>query len=137
MNQNLVLAGLALVCGCAAQSTAPPLACNLKAFDTAERADWRKRIDQVMLSVSAVRELSDGYSLQIDPRRASFLDVAHWIDLERKCCPFFVFELGLDGGDGTVRLNLRGREGVKQFIASDFQPLFDRLARHSPDRPIR
>jgi hypothetical protein len=134
MNQNLFFAGLMLVCGCVAQSKAPPLACNLRAFSTTERADWRKRLDQVMLAVSAVRDLSEGYSFQINPHRTSFLEVAQWIELERKCCPFFVFELELDGGSGTIQLNLRGREGVKQFIASDFQPLFSRLAGHSPDR---
>jgi len=134
MNPNLFFAGLVLVCGCVAQSKAPPLACNLRAFSTAERTDWRKRLDQVLRSVSAVHDLSEGYSFQIDPHRTSFLDVAQWIDLERKCCPFFVFELALDGGAGTIQLNLRGREGVKQFIASDFQSLFSRLARQSPDR---
>jgi hypothetical protein len=133
MNQNVFFAGLMLVCGCVAQSKAPPLACNLRAFSTTERADWRKRLGQLKLSVSAVRELSEGYSFQIDPHRTSFLEVAQWIDLERKCCPFLVFELALDDA-GTIQLNLRGREGVKQFIAWDFQPLFSRLAGHSPDR---
>jgi hypothetical protein len=71
-----------------AQSAATPFACNLKAFTLAERADWRKQLDRVLLSVSATRALSDGYSFQIDPHRASFVDVARWIELERTCCPF-------------------------------------------------
>ena len=124
---KLFFAGLALVCTCAAQ-TISPIACNLKAFQPQERAEWRKRLDQVMGSVSTVRDLSDGYSFKIDTRKASFRDVAEWIELERKCCPFFVFELGMQGEDGSIWLNLRGREGVKQFIAADLHAVFDHLA---------
>src|SRR5215471_16008044 len=116
MNHKFLFVGLTLVCGCAAQSAAPPFACNLKIFTSAERGDWRKRLDQVVLSVSAARELSDGYSLQIDSQRASFIDLARWIELERKCCPFFNFELVMQGESGSVWLNLRGRDGVKEFI---------------------
>ena len=126
---KLLFAGLALICGCAAQ-TVSPLACNLKAFQPRERAEWRKRLDQVMGSVSAVREVSDGYSFQIDTRKASFRDVADWIELERRCCPFFVFELSVQGEDGSVWLNLRGRDGVKQFLAADFHVVFDHLRNH-------
>jgi hypothetical protein len=114
---KIFFAGLALICACAAADTVSPLACNLKAFQPQERAEWRKRIEQV----------TDGYTFQIDTRKASFRDVAEWIELERKCCPFFVFELGIQGENGTVWLNLRGREGVKEFIAADFKVLFDRL----------
>jgi hypothetical protein len=137
MNQHLILASLVLACACWAQSPATPFACNLKAFTPAERADWRKELNHVMLSVSAIRELADGYSFKIDPHRASFVDLAQWIELERKCCPFFSFELGMHGEDGGIWLNLRGRPGVKEFIAADFQPMFDRLAPHPQDRPIR
>jgi len=116
MHQTLTLIGLFLVCGCAVQSAPPPLACNPKAFTPAERLNWRRQLDHVMSSVSAVRDLADGYSFEIDSHRASLLDLARWIDLERKGCPFFTFELGANEG-GNVWLNLRGREGVKEFIA--------------------
>ena len=83
--------------------------------------------DQVMSAVTSKRALPYGYSFQIDARKASFRDVAEWVELERKCCPFFVFELGMKGEDGSVWLNLRGRDGVKQFIEADFKVLFDHL----------
>ena len=119
--------GLALICACAASDTVSPIACNLKAFQPQERVEWRKRMDQVMSAATSKRPLPDGYTVEIDPHKASFRDVAEWVDLERKCCPFFVFELGLRGEDGAVWLNLRGRDGVKEFIAADFRTLFDRV----------
>jgi hypothetical protein len=126
MSSKLLLAGLALICAGAAGPPVP-LACNTRAFTAAERADWRKRLEQVMGSVTAARDLPDGYSLEIDPRQSSFVEVARWVELERKCCPFFIFELGMRGENGNIWLNLRGREGVKEFIASDFHTLFEHL----------
>jgi|SRR5882724_3123940 len=122
-----LFAGLAVICACAAADTISPIACNLKAFQPQERVEWRKRIEQVMGAVTSKRPLPDGYTFQIDTRKASFRDVAEWVELERKCCPFFVFEIGIQGENGTVWLNLRGRDGVKEFIAADFKILFDRL----------
>jgi len=55
-------------------------------------------------------------------------------DLERKCCPFFDFELDLHGEDGGLWLILKGREGVKQFIQTDFTRLRDKLPHHDGTR---
>ena len=123
MNSTILISALAMICGCAAQSPIP-LACNTKAFTAPERAEWRQRLKQVMSSVTATHELADGYSFEINTSGASFLDVARWIALERKCCPFFVFEIGMRGENGSVWLNLRGGKGVKEFIAADFHELF-------------
>jgi hypothetical protein len=124
---KLLFAGLALMAISIAQNTVSPLACNLKAFTPEERADWRKRIDQVMGSVTSVADLTDGYTFRIDAKKTSYVEVAKWVELERRCCPFFDFDLKLRGEDGTVSLNLTGRDGVKQFIAADFEMLFKRF----------
>ena len=132
MNRYLLYAGL--VFAAALIASAAPLACNLKAFTPAERADWRKQLDHVMAAVSTARELPDGYSFRVDTHRASSIDVARWIELERKCCPFFSFELSVRGEDGDLWLNLRGGAGVKEFIAEDFRPLFEGLANRARGR---
>ena len=106
---------------------AAPLACDLKAFQPEERKHWRQLLDQLSGAVLEVRELSNGYALHINIRRMSVVELAQWIDLERKCCPFFNFQLDLHGDDGTLRLSLQGREGVKEFIMVDFRSLRDKL----------
>lgn len=107
----------------AAESNRAPLACNLKAFQPGERAQWKKLIDRMKDSVTVARELTDGWALQIDTARMPVVDLAQWISLERKCCPFFDFEVDLHGVDGSVWMSLKGGEGVKEFIAQDFQGL--------------
>ena len=111
-----------------------PFACNLKAFTPQQREQWKKLIDQLMPAVVSAREQNDGYALQIDTRKMSLVEVAEWADLERKCCPFFDFQLDLHGEDGGLWLSLTGREGVKQFIEMDFTRLRDKLPHHGGAR---
>jgi hypothetical protein len=129
---KLLLPGLLLLfAGVAPADPAPkqiPLACNLKAFQPAERLRWRKLIEQTMSAVVSARELNNGYALRVDTGRAPLVQVAEWIGLERKCCPFFDFQVAVHGEDDSLWLSLTGREGVKQFINADFSLLHDKLA---------
>ena len=136
-NNNLLLSALALISACACQAqpkpagsdhaNQPAFACNLKAFQPEERKRWRELVDQVRSAVVAVRELSDGYALHVNTTRTSVMQVAEWVDLERKCCPFFDFQVDLHGEDGGLWLSLKGREGVKQFIEMEFNSLREKL----------
>jgi hypothetical protein len=131
MTKLFLPALLLLSAGLAPADPAPkqiPFACNLKAFQPAERVRWRELIEQVMSAVVSARELNNGYALRMDTGRTSLVQVAQWIDLERKCCPFFDFQVAVHGEDGSLWLSLTGREGVKQFIDADFSLLHDKLA---------
>jgi hypothetical protein len=140
MTNRKILSTLVLIsaCTCKAQPAKPapphgntaPFACNLRAFQPEEKTRWRKLIDKVMPAVTTARELNDGYTLRIDANRASLVEVAEWIGLERKCCPFFDFQVDMHGEDGTMWLSLKGREGVKQFIEMDFPMLRGKLEKH-------
>ena len=116
---------LFLTVACAAQSQeATPFACNLKVFQPDERRQHIKLTHQIMAAIVAHHELPQGYSFQLDPTRVSLLEVAEWAGRERKCCPFFDFQLALDGpGEGRVTLTLTGRPGIKQFILEEFHGL--------------
>jgi hypothetical protein len=111
-----------------------PFACNLKAFTPQQRAQWRKLLDQLTPAVLSARERNDGYALQVDTQKMSLVEAAQWVDLERKCCPFFDFQFDFHGEDGGLWLSLKGREGVKQFIEMDFTGLRDKLGHHDSAR---
>ena|ERR1700693_1456947 len=109
-----ILLGVAL----AAQSLAGQsiFACNLKAFQPEERKTHDRLTAQLRSAAIARRELPDGYSFQMDPRKVSIAQVAEWTVLERKCCPFFDYQLDLHSEENTLWFTLTGREGVKRFI---------------------
>jgi hypothetical protein len=95
-----------------------PIACNLTSADLAKRGDEIER--ELFQFVEEVRELSDGFAYRFPandpwPRKALV-----FIEDERKCCPFFTFELLFEPGEGPMWLHLRGGEGVKEFIQVGF-----------------
>ena len=137
---SMLAVGSACICqsphqAAGAENSNPiPFACNLKAFTPQQRGQWRKLIDQLMPAVVSAREQNDGYALQVDTRKMSVVEVAQWVDLERRCCPFFDFQLDIHGEDGGLWLSLKGREGVKQFIEMDFTGLRGKLGHHDVTR---
>jgi hypothetical protein len=75
-------------------------------------------------SIVKVRELADGYAFELDGGRFSIKELATWTDFERRCCPFFDFNLEWRRENGPMTLRLTGRDGVKPFIKSEFPKNF-------------
>ena len=55
--------------------------------------------------------MDDGYGFQVDSAKISAVDLAEGIELWRKCCPFYEFQIDLRGEDGALWFSLRGRRG--------------------------
>ena len=115
-----------LTCSLSAE-TVPPIACNLKALT----AEQRKQLDQLgARAIGAIvesRDLKDGYSFRIDPAKESVVEVARWLDIWRRCCPFYEFRIDLHAADGRFWLSVTGRPGVKEFIPLDSPRLAAKL----------
>ena len=78
-------------------------------------------------AITASRELGDGYAFRIDPAKASLMDVAQWLELWRRCCPFYEFQIDVHAADGSVWLSVKGRPGVKEYIPVDLPRLAAKL----------
>lgn len=118
-----ILCALVFAASVLCQNSAP-FACNMKVFQPEERKQHIQLTHNVMSAVLALHDLPKGYAFQIDPERISLLELAEWTTRERKCCPFFDFQLVLDGpAEGQLTLSITGREGVKQFVREEFQRL--------------
>ncbi|HEY7546633.1 MAG TPA: hypothetical protein VID27_17210 [Blastocatellia bacterium] len=96
-----------------------PIMCRLDALTAEERerhlALW-KRLQQ---SHEEIREITDGYAIRFPGDARYLLDIAEFVSRERRCCPFFTFEIEAAGEDKPVWLRLRGGEGVKEFLKSE------------------
>ena len=93
-------------------------ACNMRALSKSERATYEQLARAVYGSVEGQQELPNGYAFRLPVSR--LVDAARWVSLERKCCPFFAFELKVDRNDGPLWLHVTGGEGIKQFIRAEF-----------------
>jgi hypothetical protein len=63
--------------------------------------------------------MRNGYAFRLAP--AKLVDAAQWVSFERRCCPFFAFELELAKNDGPLWLRITGTRGVKPFIREEFR----------------
>lgn len=94
-----------------------PIACALSEKDLDGRRD---EVQDLIAAADEVAELPDGYAFRFpaeDPWPARLLT---FVQAERRCCPFFAFEIVFEPGLGPVWLRLRGAEGVKAFVESTF-----------------
>ena len=97
-----------------------PLACNIGSFTAEERERYRTLTRSLISQAIQHRELPDGYAFQIDLSNKALGEVAEWIGYERRCCPFFNFQLEIAAGDQGAWLSLSGGLNVKQFIITEF-----------------
>jgi hypothetical protein len=116
--------------GCAClllAESAPPIACNLKSLTSEQRKQLGAVGEHVISAITTSRELNDGYAFRVDPAKASLIDVAEWLDLWRRCCPFYEFRIDFHAADASVWLSVKGRPGVKQYIPVDSPRLAAKL----------
>jgi hypothetical protein len=97
-----------------------PLACNMLALDAEGRRRHKSVTEQMRASTKEAQALPDGYAFRFSADQSTILLVSEFIARERLCCPFFTFELVAERDDGRLWLRLRGRDGVKEFIKSEF-----------------
>jgi hypothetical protein len=91
-----------------------PLVCRLDAIPAASRPEHiRLARDVVIDRRGDVTELEHGWSIRYSSEL--FLDLARWMENERRCCPFLTFRVDLTSDSLTVELC--GPEGAKELLA--------------------
>lgn len=102
----------------ATQTTPPPFACRANALDKAQRQRQQALLATVRRTALGTLDLPDGLALRFPADAAVFLQLAEWISLERRCCPFLEFTLEWKQDD-SVSVRLTGQPGVKDAIAAE------------------
>jgi len=92
-------------------------ACNLRALTAEQRKEHAALASELFASVQEQKELPDGYAFRLPAAR--WLDAARWAELERRCCPFFAFQLTAAPDNAPLWLRLTGRQGVKEFMKEE------------------
>jgi len=67
-----------------------------------------------------MRELPDGYELELPADNKTYQLLTEWAFQERLCCPFFDITLRFDRENGPLWLRLTGQPGTKEFIKEEF-----------------
>ncbi len=94
------------------------IACRLSEAEQAIREEELAR--DIFSNCQQVTALADGYAFRFAGEGEWAGKLIEFIALERKCCPFFTFELAFEPQEGPIWLRVRGPEGVKAFIEQVF-----------------
>jgi hypothetical protein len=125
---NTILSLLALASLSASSPSAEPLVCNLNALNGQERERHQALGEKLRSAVVGREELTNGYTLVLDLSRLPYdaagspfcvVEIAEWVDLEARCCPFLDFGIELQGKGGNVKLRLTGGKDVKAFLKEE------------------
>lgn len=94
--------------------------CNLKALSLKERARHLQLTYEIERARVETVEMANGFAFRLQDGTVSLTELAEWVLAERKCCPFFDFEIEQQADGGPLWLKLRGKDGVKAFMRSEF-----------------
>jgi hypothetical protein len=92
-----------------------PFACNMKALSPAERIHHTENTNRLKAAVVETHEGEQSLRFRLSENDMDLTTLAEWVRLERRCCPFFTFNIEV-AGDGPTWLTLSGPAGVKEFI---------------------
>jgi hypothetical protein len=90
-----------------------PVACSLSAAELRVRGAENTSL---FARATGVQELPDGYAFTFPAEDERARDLLAFVLAERACCPFFTFELAFVSPHASIRLTMRGREGVKEIV---------------------
>ena len=123
-----LLSAVVLVAPPVAAVAEDALVCNVAALTAAQRDRHQKLGRMLRSAVVEKAELENGYVYVLDLGRlpadsagAAFcvVEVAEWVDLESRCCPFLAFGIELEPKGKTIRLRLTGGKEAKAFLESE------------------
>jgi hypothetical protein len=107
--------------GCAGESRGPsategtaeiPIACSL------DKAQLAKRVVLVAGLAAAAAErkpITNGFALRFRPKAGLVTELAHFVELERACCPFLTFRIDVGAG-GAISLAVSGPVAAQDII---------------------
>lgn len=96
----------------------PPIACRANALDKRERKRQQELLNAVRSASKEIQELPQGFALRFPADPALFLQLAEWVSLERRCCPFLEFSLEWKQDD-SVWVRLTGQPEAKEVVAAE------------------
>jgi hypothetical protein len=115
---------LRCVCGnTATKSGNAPIACDLTVFSLSERLKHIVLAKSLVQRTKQIIEHHDGFTLVFEQSPLLETQVANWIGKEKRCCPFFSFELSKTETPPLLNLKITGPDGAKEILRSGLKKI--------------
>jgi len=108
-------------CGCEDKGTKSvygdtPIACDLTVFSLSERMEHLALAKSLLQRARQMIEHDDGFTFVFEKSPSLELQVENWISKEKRCCPFFSFELSSTNTPQLLNLKIAGPDGAKEIL---------------------
>lgn len=125
---SALLSAVVLVVPAGVAPAEEPLVCNVTALTAAQR-DHHRKLERLMRSALVEKAaLENGYVFVLDLGRLPadsageafcVVEVAEWVELESRCCPFLSFGIEVEPKGKIVRLRLTGPGGARSVLDAE------------------
>jgi len=95
-----------------------PIACDMTALTPDERSRYDALRSRISAAVHETRSTNTSFRLRVD-ESVSLPEIAEWVSLEHRCCPFLNIALVLEP-DATRWVELGGSVPIKEFLRDEF-----------------
>ena len=108
-------------CGCGDKAITSvhadtPIACDLTVFSNSERIKHLVLAKSLLGKARQVIEHKDGFTFVFEQSPRLEVKIADWVNKEKRCCPFFSFELSRANTPPSLNLRVSGPNGAKEIL---------------------
>jgi hypothetical protein len=108
-------------CGCGDKAITSvhadtPIACDLTVFSNSERIKHLVLAKSLLGKARQVIEHKDGFTFVFEQSPRLEVKIADWVSKEKRCCPFFSFELSRANTPPSLNLRVSGPNGAKEIL---------------------
>jgi len=93
-----------------------PIACDLTVFSNSERIKHLVLAKSLLGKARQVIEHKDGFTFGFEQSPRLEMKIADWVSNEKRCCPFFSFELSRTNTPPLLSLTISGPNGAKEIL---------------------
>lgn len=113
-------------CNCDDKATASangdqPIACDLTVFDSGERSEHIALAKELLGQAKGIIEHTNGFTFVFDQSPLVEEQIANWVSKEKRCCPFFFFELTTANTPPALNLRISGPDGAKNILRTELE----------------
>lgn len=94
-----------------------PIACDMTALTADERRRYDELRSRLTKGITRVESTATSFRLQIGDA-VPLADIAEWLGLERRCCPFLTITIAAQPDD-RVWVELGGSAAIKEFLREE------------------
>lgn len=92
------------------------LVCSLLPEEMTLRIEQLK--SEVFSQTKEIKELEDGYTFYFEDDEQLLTDIFDFVELEKKCCPFFQFDVSVQPFQNGFAVRVGGSKLIKEFVGS-------------------